>query len=151
MKLFNKISSKTSAFILLFSFLGIYLINIGCSIGNYASDLTWFSETVENHEHGNHTHKDGYHHDHGDKKDNKEKDDGCCDDEATTFFASVQVAPTSSVEYDFSPIQFDILYSVETSVSKLSLPISYFSEYRPPPDIQLNSLGVRIAIQSFQI
>ncbi len=155
MKLFNKISPKTSAFILLFSFLGIYMINIGCSIGNVVEDLNWFSQVDEKHDHGSHNHGDGHHHDHGNEngknQDKKDKDDGCCDDEASTFFASVQVAPTSQVEYSFSPVQFTVLYTVVANLSTLNLSVGYFSDSRPPPDILPRFPDIRIAIQSFQI
>ncbi len=155
MKLFCKISPKTSAFILLFSFLGIYMINIGCSIGNVVEDLNWFSPVVEKHSHGSHDHGDGHNHDHGDegskKQENKNKDDGCCDDEASTFFASVQVAPISQAEYSFSFIQLTVLYTVVANLSNCNLSAGYFSNDRLPPDILPRFPDIRIAIQSFQI
>ena len=153
MKLFCKTYPQASAFILLFSFLGIYMINIGCSIGNVVEDLNWFSPVAEKHNHGSHEHGDGHNHDHeGSKKqENKNKDDGCCDDEASTFFASVQVAPISQSEYSFSFSQLTILYTVVANLSNCNLSAGYFSNDRLPPDILPRFPDIRIAIQSFQI
>lgn len=155
MKLFNKISTKTSAFILLFSFLGIYMINISCSIGNVVGDLNWFSQVDEKHDHGSHNHGDGHHHDHGNEngknQDKKDKDDGCCDDEASIFFASVQSAPVNQVKYNFIPTQISILTVVVLDIFDFNLSSDFFIDNRPPPDILPRFPDIRIAIQSFQI
>ena len=152
MKLFNKISPKTSAFILLFSFLGIYMINIGCSIGNVVEDLNWFSQVDEKNDHGSHSHGDGHHHGtDSDKKSQDEEDDGCCDDEASTFFASVQSAPVHQTEYSFSPSQFFVLSVVIFDTFDFNLSSDFFIDNRPPPDILPRFPDTRIFIQSFQI
>lgn len=157
MKLFNKISPKISSIILLFSFLGIYVINIGCSIGNIAEDFKWFSQVEEKHDHGSHDHGDHSHgdgHHHGtdsDKKSQDEEDDGCCDDEASTFFASVQSAPVHQVKYNFTPTQISILSVVVLDIFDFNLSSEFFIDNRPPPDILPRFPDIRIAIQSFQI
>tara|TARA_R110001592_G_scaffold153736_1_gene382475 strand:+ start:910 stop:1359 length:450 start_codon:yes stop_codon:yes gene_type:complete len=149
MKLFNKISTKTSAFILLFSFLGIYMINISCSIGNVVGELDLFSQTEHNHD--NHSHSDGHQHSNGDEKSNDKEDDGCCGDDATAFFLSVASAPTTHIELNFSPTQLAVLSFEWNDFLTLNPSVDYFSESRPPPDILPRFPDTRIFIQSFQI
>jgi hypothetical protein len=153
MTLFNKIPSKVSAFILLLSFLGVYFINIGCSIGNITQNLELFSKTeTPQHDHGSHDHGDGHHHnsDNNKKSENKE-DDGCCNDKTATFFVSVQVVPSSPIDYSFIPTQQSILYAVVNDVSNTIFTTAYFTDNRPPPDILPRFPDTRIFIQSFQI
>jgi hypothetical protein len=153
MKVFSKISSKTSALILLVSFLGIYVINIGCSIGNITQNFEWFSSAEGKHDHSSHNHGDGHHHDHGTDSDkqSQEEDDGCCDDEASFLFASVQSVPVQQTDYNFTPPQSDFLFAVIDGVSNTSFKRTYFIDNRPPPDILPRFPDTRIFIQSFQI
>ena len=156
MKLFNKISPKISSAILLFSFLGIYMINFGCSIANIADNINLFSQVEENHNHGNHHHGD---HDHGDghhhntKEDSKsnEEDDGCCGDESSTYFASIQVFPTIQANYDFTPSSIALLSFGSIDNYDFNLYSNTLTDNRPPPDILAQTLDIRTTIQSFQI
>jgi hypothetical protein len=151
MRILFKISPKASVFILLFSFLGIYMINIGCSIDNIVDELDWFSQTEQKHNHGSHAHNDGHHHNHGNKETQDKEDDGCCNDEASAFFASVQAVPVHQVKHNFSPTEFSILDVTVTEIFDFDFFIKYFVDTRPPPDILPRFPNTRIFIQSFQI
>lgn len=133
---------------MLFSFLGIYMINITCTINNV---IEWCEETSDNHrakpgdhDHSLHTHKTDT-----DKKSNDKDDDGCCKDFATIFFASVQ-SPTQQIDFDFTPIQYCVLFNFITVDYPVHFMVTIFTETRPPPPLLANP-DTRIFIQSFQI
>ncbi len=147
MNLFNKISPQASAFILLFSFLGIYIINIACTIRN---SIEWCEET-----HGNHCDDSKFgnnktlHDDDCDGDCDGDGDEGCCSNVATIFFASVQ-SPVNQIEFNFTPIQFCVLCNFITIDYTSYSGANFFIKTRPPP-VLLKFPDTRILIQSFQI
>lgn len=155
MRIYSKISPKISAFIMLLSFLGIYLINITCTINKC---IEWCEDTCENH-HSNiesHEHHSENITNNNDKKshhknhDDKEHDDGCCKDIATIFFASVQ-SPTQQIQFDFTPMQPCVLYYFMCVDYTIYFMVTFFTETRPPPIHWIKFPDIRIFIQSFQI
>lgn len=148
---------------MLLSFLGIYLINITCTINNC---IEWCEDTCENHhsnirshEHHSENTESHEHHsenitNHNDKKshhnDDEKDDDGCCKDVATIFFASVQ-SPTQQIGFDFTPMQLCVLYHFISVDYTIYFMVTFFTETRPPPIYLVKFPDIRIFIQSFQI
>lgn len=136
------------AIVLLFSFLGVQLISIGCTLINFCHEISHLAASeATSHEHNHHhKHHDGHH-----SSTNEEKSqDSCCVENVSIFLQGIEAIAQQSndlllaIPYLFSDYQqyFFIAYSKEDE---------NFLEIRPPPLMYKSGLSKRIVLQSFQL
>ena len=112
---------------LLFSFMGVQLISVGCTLINIIHSITHIQ-----HPHSAHNHGSSDHHTADDEPKNSNDKEKCC----------VETLPITSVKI-YS------LFEVE-SPSILSIK-SFIHQIRPPPNLILFSSFRRVVLQSLQV
>jgi len=119
------------------------MINIWCTIENLTHDLDLFAVTqvehYSNHESNNKNQQD------------KKEDGGCCDENASVFFVSIQ-ALIPHFELNLTPNCNNFISITPVVVeSSRNLYLDLFARIKPPPNVFSKFSNTRIFIQSFQI
>ncbi len=139
---------KSIAIVLLFSFLGVQLISIACTVTNFCHQVAHNINAEGSHQEHNHRHdQDNDHHHDFSKEDTEE--DNCCVESATAFLQGIEAV---SQEYNnvLNTTSFLTEICNEVQLSKVSTDNILFVEIRPPPLLKEGILK-RILLQSFQL
>lgn len=150
-----QIKSFIIATFFLAAYLNVFATQASCNLSHLFEQTTKSTHQHEgghDHHHGNgeevppHHHNDKPDH-HHDGKSGK-KDNGCCNDKTSAFFASQGNPATSSVDFK-NPIQADLIFIKAFIVLNPAVynTRGYVSYKLPPPKIP----DIRVFIQSFII
>ena len=136
---------RIKAFFLLFSFLGVQLISLGCTITNLVHEYTHSQSATEQHHHD-------HSHDHTvvSNTDTDSEQESCCVENSSIFLSGIEAITTSvPTILPLYSIQFSLILNNEIQ------PVPSFKsitiEIRPPPLLKMYSSLLRINIQSFQV
>lgn len=133
------------AIVLLFSFLGVQLISIGCTITNFYHQFSHRFVTESSHHEHDHHHK--HRNDHSTTND---QDKSCCVENATVFLQGLE-AISQELNYVFNSTNLLATVRKEQTPPIAVAKNILFAEIRPPPKHPLCGLIKRILFQSFQL
>ena len=138
-------SVKIKAVFILLCFLGVQLISIACSIGNFAHDLSHTQNSTETHKHHQHEHANE-----NDGNAESNEDEKCCVENSSLFLSGVEaISANTQLTLPFITMHLNLFIGA-VNISK-SLFESTLKQIRPPPLIGLNSTAYRIVIQSLLV
>lgn len=139
---------KSIAIILLFSFLGVQLISVACTITNFCHQVAHnINAESSHHEHyHHHNHNDDHHHS---TSQEDMEEDNCCIESATVFLQGIEAIP-QEINHLPSATHFRVEINkgelLPTVLTKNILSV----DIRPPPPSEQGVLK-RILFQSFQL
>lgn len=137
MKYIKTILKTLLIYSIIFSLLGIYLINAACSI----QDISMFLK-------GKEVVSDHHHHHHYSSEKTENSSENCCDEISNTFF-SLNLEINSLENYYFFRLFVEYVFCFYPT-HVLFLEIKEKIRWKPPPQLESN-IDVRIFISSFQI
>jgi len=130
---------------LLFSFMGVQLISVGCTLINIIHSITHIQ-----HPHSVHNNGSSDHHTADDEPKNSNDKEKCCVENSSIFLSGLKVNLVSSnLTLPITSVKIYSLFEVE-SPSILSIK-SFIHQIRPPPNLILFSSFRRVVLQSLQV
>ena len=142
---------RIKALFLLFSFLGVQIISMGCTIINMAHEYA-HSKIATEEKHQGHSHHQHHSHDSdtNDKAESNSEKESCCVENATVFLQGLEAIP-QELKFLQNITHFLALFHEEQTFPIVSAKNSLFLEIRPPPKLFSNGFSKRIFFQSFQL
>lgn len=143
-----KIQKKSIAVILLFSFLGVQLISVGCTVINFCHQFSHgLASEISHHDHGHHHKHDTDHH--SSSNENNE-DESCCVENATVFLQGLEAVP-QEINFVLNNTTLLAVVSLDQTLPVVLPKNLLFIEIRPPPEVATGGFLIRIIFQSFQL
>lgn len=138
--------NKLYVIILLFSFLGVQFISLGCTLINVAHQLSHKSTDKSGHKHS-HSH---HHSEESNPSDSKPNAESCCVENSSIFLSGIQANLTSETSI-LPPVHIISTTYLINGFNKILCLKSISLQIRPPPKITFYSSLKRVILQSFQV